>query len=196
MADGHRSFAPTCMMCLVLTLMVPVWLQVIRYNLVTIESIEVQSTVVAAITSLGVFYILGLLLSATILSDMKTGTALNLLTYALTPVNLALWIVFAFNYKYSGRLTVVTYILTGAGNVRDVFFGQLQTAGAILFAWVLFVAYCCAKNGSDDSGGQSLLFTLLLAPAMVVSLGIGAFVGDVIRPGFLNTILRLFNLIP
>ncbi len=181
---------------MILTLFVPVWLQVFKYNLVNFDSPEVQSTVLAMMTSLGVFYILGLLLCVSLRMGLSTGNALNLLTYTLTPVNLAMWIVYGLNYKHSGRLTVITFILTGAGNVDSLLYGYLPLAAIVLFGWVLLVAYFCANNSADDRSAQSFTFTMLLAPAIGLSVWAGVFVGDMVRPGFLNAMMRLFKLLP
>lgn len=196
MAKGHRSFAPGFLASLVLTLFVPIWLQVFKYNLVNFDSPEVQSTVIALVAILGVFYIVGLLLCVILRMGLSTASALNLLTYSLTPVNLAIWIVYGLNFRESGRLTIITFVLTGAGSVDSLFYGQLPLAAAFLFGWVLLVAYLAANNSADDRSAQSFTFTILLAPAMALSLWVGIFVGDMVRPGFINTVLRLFKLLP
>gem|GEM_PF-4400264 len=199
MARGHPSYAATCLVCLLLTLFVPVWAQVIKYGFISFNSPEMHSTVLSAFSGLAVFYIAGLLLAIILRIDINTRALVNALTYALTPLNLALWLVYGFNYAHSGRLSVVTYVMTGAGNIHDVFFGQLVFAAAITLVWVLVVAYYCIKNGTEnddrfaDTTPAATAFALILGPCALVSIAFAAFIGDVIRPGYLSTIIALFS---
>lgn len=194
MAVGHRSYAATCCVCLLLTLFVPIWSQAIKYRIVDFSSPEMLSTVLAGGIALSLYYLFGLLLTALLRLDLTIRSTIDALTYALTPLNLALWLVYAFNYAHSGRLTVVTYVLTGAGNIHDVFFGQLSIVAIIVCIWVLFVAYQCVQSGTDELGTAPFAYVLLLAPSTALSVALGTLVGDIIRPGFLRVILQLLRL--
>lgn len=184
----------TLFFCLLLSIYVPIGAQMFKYGYAATDT-----GVVISITLLIFFgLLLFLMVEGIFLQILKVNFNMQMLfsciAYALTPLMLCLWLIYTFNYMSSGRLTLVTYLLTGFGSIEDSFLTIIPYSSAISLIWVLVVFNYCINSMAQTSQVVSLLVTVVSLVPFILSLIVALFVGEMVHPGTTGIVFSLLHI--
>ena len=190
----NPPFAWTLFLCLLLSIYVPIFAQTYKYG----YSIA-QPGVVLSLTLLIFFGLLMfLVIDGVFLQPLKVEFNMQMLfsciAYSLTPLILCLWLIYGFNYLSDGKLTLITYILTGFGSLVDNFLKIIPYATSICLLWVVVVFLYGIKSMAQLNGFLSVCVTLLAVVPFILSSALGLFVGEMAYPGTARIVLTLLRL--
>jgi hypothetical protein len=182
-------FGGTIFSCLILTIFVPIAAQVYKYgnsifdpNVLASLAVIVCLTIVVFLLVEGIFlHLLGI--------NIRVRELWSTIAYCVTPLILALWLIYLFNYLAMHRLTLITLFLTGLSPTDDKFLRIVPIAMFVAQLNILVVFYHCVRYAGQISGLSAFVITLFSLVPFYAALLISLSLAELIRPGT----FQLFN---
>jgi hypothetical protein len=191
--DRNPPYGWTLFLCFLASSYVPFFAQNYKYGYDVWDSGVVIGLTLVLFFGLLFF----LLLEGIFLQLLKVSFNMQMLfscvAYSLTPMILALWLVYGFNYLSEGRLTFTTYLLTGFGSLDDRFLKIIPFALGICALWIFLVFIYSMKNMAKVSFIVGLLISTLTLIPFAIAIGFATLVADRVRPGTFEILLSLVN---
>ena len=176
----------TCLLCLSLTIGVPMLVQYYKYASQPIQLYNlpaVASIFLVFFITLAIFLVLESLLFAILRIPPKFVALASLLCYCLFQLMFALWLVYFFNYLSDGYLSIVEYALTGIPSVSQRFMSILPIAFLIIQINVFLVFFYGVRTLGRLETVNAFALTLVSLVPFYLSLIIAIFLGDLVREG-------------
>lgn len=167
---------------LVLTIFAPIAFQLYQYGITTYNIEALSSLLLVFALTLVMFAIMESLLL--IITGMRAPffKVVACAVYAIAPLIVALWLVYLFNYLASGRLTLVTLLVTGASSIDDRFLRVLPLALLVVHLMVLVVFYHGIRALTQTHAITGFILTLLSLGPLYVAFMLALSVGEMVRP--------------
>lgn len=190
-------YRSTCILFFYLTIFIPMIIQYMKYDETVIVPLTIALLFFALTLSLATFIITEAIMLLLLRTEISPGTVVASIAYSLTPVTIAIWIVYIFNYMTNGNLSIVTFILTGMGTLDSGFIRVIPWA-TLIIALIMFVVlfYCLRFLGSMIWLNALGLTTLSLLP-LLFGVAVGLSFAEALSPGSydaLKTLLFDFHL--
>ncbi|RMG43010.1 MAG: hypothetical protein D6719_04820 [Candidatus Dadabacteria bacterium] len=184
-------YAATILLCLFVTIFAPPIAQQIKYGTTVYRPEAILSIFIAIFFFILIFSLLEGLFLQIIGVEFEFRQLLAAIAYALTPLMLAIWLVYAFNYWASGSLSLVSYLVTGSLNIDDHFLRIIPAAFTVAVLWVLLLFYYSVRVIGDMHPLNAALVTILSVVPAFLSFWMGLLLGDLARPGTVEIFLNI-----
>lgn len=187
--QGHSSppYGATLLLCLFLTVFVPIFAQQWKYGVTSYRLDAVWALLIVFFFTLLVFILLEGIFLLILGINVSANSLIAIVGYALTPLTLALWLIYAFNYFSYGSLSLVTFFLSGQSGAGDTFLRIVPLALLIAQVMVILVFFYAIRTIGEMHYFTGLLSTLISFALLYVSFVLGVFIADVALPGTADT---------
>jgi len=182
----------TFSLALILSIFVPLISQLTKFGITLLDSRVLGSVAIVFIFTFGLFILLEGVFLQLLGINFTVRKLFSILVYSVTPLTLALWLIYGFNYLAAGRLTIVSLLVTGYGSVDDRFLSILPVAVGVVQLMTL-VFYSGLRVMGALGGFTAFMIAVFSLVPFHLSLLTALFLGDVFRPGTINIFMRLLS---
>ena len=186
-------YAITLLLALIVTIFVPIAAQLYKYGFAVYRLDMVFPLFIIFTFTFLIFVLLEAILLFVLGVDSSVDDVIASTGYALTPLILAIWLLYLFNYLNNGSLTFVAYLLEGASGEVDSFIQIAPIAFLIAQLWVLLVFFYSIRAMGEMSGLSALLVTIVSTIPFLISLFIGLNVAELARPGTIEVFQKILE---
>jgi hypothetical protein len=116
-----------------------------------------------------------------------------MVSYSLSPLSLILGLFYLFNYLESGRLSLLTFLLTGSRDINDPFLKVMPWAVVITSLIIVTIFFYCLRSLGSMHWITATFMSLVSAALAVVSVKIGIGVGELVQPGIGETLWKVVD---
>ena len=181
--DQKPKYGFTILLCLFLTIFVPIVSQIYKYGYTVYDSNAIISLfIVFFFTFLFFVFFEGAFLRLAQV-DFQVHQLFSSSAYCLSPVLLAIWIIYGFNYFMTGGLSILTFIIKGDSSIEDQFFQIVPIAFLIAFINVFVIFFYSIRAIGKLSNVSALAMALISLIPFATSLMLALCVGDYAKPG-------------
>ena len=132
MATPTPPYWGTLYLCALATLFVPIITQIIKLDLLVLQSQFLVALFLVCVFTVLIFVLVEALFLHMIGIPITVAQMLATVAYSLTPAVVLVWVLYGVNYYQDNSLTMITIILTG--------YGQIDYLLAKLFPYALMIA--------------------------------------------------------
>lgn len=184
-------YVPTFFLLVIGTIFTPLVAQIYKYNL--------QDHAVSALWGLIVMFVLALVLFIILESIFLLLMGLNFtlhgllacIAYSLVPLFFSLWLIYLFNYLSAGRLSLITFLLSGFSSGDDSFLKVLPIVSVVVQLLMLVVYfYAIRAMGAVGSITAFMIAIISLVP-LYLALLVGLMVSELLHQGIIAVFLQL-----
>jgi len=192
---GHKDppYATTLLFCLLLTIFVPVFSQLVKYGMTVYDPEAIFSLFLVVTFSLLFFILLEGIFLRILRVEFNLKQLFATTAYCTAPFLLALWLIYFFNYLSTGRLSLLQIILTGYSSVPDRFIHIVPIALLIALLNILVVFFYCVRFIGQLHSISAMSITVLSSVPLLGSLVVGVIMGEFAHPGTANTFMRIIT---
>ena len=191
--DEYPRFALSLLLILLVTIFVPIIIQARRYNIASSHATSIASIAVVVVLTIVLFFILEGIFLQILSVHVSIARLFAAISYTLTPLTLAIWLIYGFNYFYNRQLSIITLLLTGFRSGDDQFLRVVPVAALVAQLMMMVVFYHCIRVIGEYGGVTSFFITVLSGVPLYVSLGIALLVAEGVRAGTIETFLQIMN---
>jgi len=191
--EEHPRYSLSMFLILLVSVFVPIIVHARRYNIAQSHATSIASIAVVVLLTIFLFFVLEGIFLQFISAKISMAKLLAMISYTLTPLTLAIWLVYAFNYFYNQQLSIVTLLLTSFRSGDDQFLRIVPVAALVAQLMMMVVFYHCIRVLTNYGGVTSFFITVISGVPLYVSLGISLLVAEGIRTGTIETFLQIIN---
>ncbi len=175
---------PSILLALLAAIFIPMFVQVARWDFLDTRIDEIFALLFVLILTGGMFVILErFALRCFVHEPMNSRTIFALMAYGCAPLIPLVLIGYAVNYWMFGRLTIVTFMITGVPNANDPtmkLFPVLHLIGKLLFLYTFYHGIRTERRLYPES---AFFITIFSAIPFYLGLIISLYFIDAIMPG-------------
>lgn len=181
----------TFALILVLTIFVPIIAQIYKYQVELYNVSVIYSLVIVLFLTLFLFLLIESIFLLLLGIDFTPAGLFAAVAYSLTPLTFSLWLIYLFNYLSSGKLTVVTLLLTGFSAGDDSFIKILPIAAVVVQLMILIVFYYALRAMGGLGGVTAFMVSMLSLIPLYSALLLSLMVAELVREGTIAIFLKL-----
>ena len=181
--DKRPRFAVSLTLAFIVTILAPMIAQMSKLAVTSPLVRSLISVSVVVCVSVMVFGLLEGLLLELLSFQFTMPRLMAVISYCLTPLTVAIWLIYGFNYFTSGRLSLVSLLLTGYGAMDDRFLKIVPIAAAIALLMMLLNFFHSVRAMGKTHRSTAFALTVVSLIPLVISVAAGLMVGELTRPG-------------
>lgn len=183
LSSEKPPYGGTIILCLVLSIYVPITAQIVKYGGTIFNSDAILSLSLILLFTMLIFVLVEGIFLQLLGISVTVRQLWSIIGYCVTPFVLALWLIYLFNYLAMGRLTLVTLFMTGSSLNHDKFIRIVPFAILVAQLNVLVVFFHSVRHIGEMQWLTAFLVTFLSLIPFYVALFIAVSIGEIARRG-------------
>ncbi len=189
----NPPYSASFLALLMLSIFIPIVAQLVKYDMTIYNPEAIVSLVMVVVFTLLIFVFLELLFLRMFGIEASLRKVFAAASYCCAPILLALWLIYAFNYLSTGRLSILQFLLTGYVDSGDSFMRILPLAVLIAHINVLLVFCYGIRALGNLYTVNAMVFTLFSVLPFYAALFVGVSLGDRINPGTIDIFMKVIS---
>ncbi len=178
-------------LAILLTLFLPLAVQIIHLDLDSMRSQLVSSLLIIIFFSYVIFTLFEMVFLQIISIDMRLHKMMASVAYSLTPFMVVLWAVYISNFFFDGSITIVTKLLTTHGTVSPNVVTVLNIGIYYALAFGILIYSSCIRSVTEGHITAAFMIAILSVVPGYVCLILGVSLAETAIPGTLETLTQL-----
>lgn len=179
------------LLLLVGVIFTPIFIELLRWNFLATQMDGVMALILTLVLTIIIFVLIERILTKLWGEELSYAELLALIAYGSAPLILIVLIFYGVNLAMFGRLSIVTFVITGAENANDPtmqLFPWAQLIGKLAFLNIFFHGIRAIKNLRLPT---AFLITLTAAVPFYVGFFIALILVEMVLPGSTMALSKL-----
>lgn len=179
--------------CLLLSIYTPIIAQIFKINFLHYRTDLILSLSLVFFFSVLFFVLLEAIFLRVVGVSIEVYHMFAAIIYSLTPLIVVIWLYYAINFFFDGRLTVITYLISGYSHIDDRFLKIFPFVHLIAKIYVLMLFFFCIKALGKMHSLTALMTSLLsIGPFYIANL-LAVAIAEYAFPNTVNVFSNVFR---